>query len=338
MSVRPIFEKKNVLVTGGAGFIGSHLCEALLKEANVICLDNLLSGTLNNIDHLLKYPDFVFIKQDINEPFDLEKFPELKKFKIQFQGIQEIYHLACPTAPKDFDKYKVETLKANSLGIYNVLETALRYKARILFASSSVVYGPHSDHSLFISEDKQGAFDHLSPRGCYDEGKRFSETMVATYKDFHGLDTRLARIFRTYGPRVRVGIGEMMPDFIINALDGKDLVIYGDKQFKTSLCNIRDLVDGLIKLMAHPEDPGPVNLGSDQSLLLSDVAKQIIKMVKSKSKIVFEDPLLFMAQLPLPNISKAKETLGWFPLVRLENGLQEMIDWTVANKHLLGVK
>lgn len=338
MPITPIFEKKNVLVTGGAGFIGSHLCEELIKEAKVICLDNLLSGTLNNINHLLKYPDFVFIKQDVNEPFDLEKFPELNKFKIKFQGVQEIYQLACPTSPKDFDKYKIETIKANSLAMQNVLEIARQYKSKVLFASSSVVYGSRLSDKRYIKETESGALDHLSPRACYDEGKRFAETTLATYKDFYGLETRLARIFRTYGPRVRLGIGEMLPDFIINAIDGKNLVIYGDQNFKTSLCHIRDLVDGLMKLMALPEDPGPMNLGSDEDLLLADVAKQIIKLTKSKSKIVFEQPLLFMSQLPLPDISKAKDALGWFPLVRLSDGLQEMIDWTVANKHLLGNK
>lgn len=338
MAIKPIFEKKNVLVTGGAGFIGSHLCEELLKEAKVICVDNLLSGSLLNIDHLLKYPDFIFIKHDINEPFDVEKFPELDKFKVKFQGIQEIYHLACPTSPKDFDKYKIETLKANSVGVKNILDLALKYQAKVLLASSSVVYGPRPGNTMFIPEDYHGAFDHLSPRGCYDEGKRFAETMFATYKDFYGLDIRIARIFRTYGPRVKLGIGEMMPDFVVNALEGKDLIIYGDKNFRTSLCYIRDLIDGLIKLMNHPEDPGPVNLGSDQDLLLYDVANLIIKMTNSSSKIVFEPPLLFMTQLPLPNISKAKEILFWFPTVRLEDGIKNLIDWTIANKHLLSAQ
>jgi UDP-glucuronate decarboxylase len=338
MPITPIFEKKNVLVTGGAGFIGSHLCEALLNEAKVICLDNLLSSSLTNIEHLLKYPDFVFVKHDINEPIDLEKFPELEKFKIKFQGVQEIYHLACPTSPKDFDKYKIETLKANSIGVKNVLDLAVKWHSRILFASSSVVYGPRPGNNVFVSEDYQGSLNHLSPRACYDEGKRFAETMMTTYRDFYGLEIRIARIFRTYGPRVRLGIGEMMPDFIVNALEGRDLVIYGDENFRTSLCNIKDIIDGLLKLMAYPEDPGPVNLGSDADLLLADVARLIIKMTNSKSKIVFEPPLLFMSQLPLPDISKAKEILNWFPLIRLEDGLKEMIDWAIANKHLLGIR
>ncbi|MEK7607005.1 MAG: NAD-dependent epimerase/dehydratase family protein [Patescibacteria group bacterium] len=338
MPITPIFEKKNVLVTGGAGFIGSHLCEVLLEEAKVICMDNLLSGTVSNIDHLLKYPDFVFIKHDVSEPFDLTTFPELEKFKVQFQGVQEIYHLACPTSPKDFDKYKIETLKASSHGTKNVLDAALKYKARVLFASSSVVYGPRQEGERFVEEAIQGAFDHLSPRGCYDEGKRFAETMMATYRDFHGLDTRIARIFRTYGPRVRLNIGEMLPDFIVSALDMKDLVIYGDESFRTSLCHINDLVDGLLKLMAHPTDLGPVNFGSDEDLSLADVARQIIEMTGSKSKITFQPALLFMTQLSLPNIAKAKESLGWFPLVRLKDGLKQTIDWTIANRSLLGEK
>jgi len=334
----PIFEKKNVLVTGGAGFLGSHVCEALLKEAKVICMDNLVSGSLQNIDHLLRYPDFVFIKHDVNEPFDLAKWPELAKFKVQFQGLQEIYHLACPTSPKDFDRYKIETIKANSTGMITVMELAAKWHAKVLFASSSVVYGPRPKGDSFIAEDAQGVVNHLSPRACYDEGKRFAETTADTYRAVYGLDVRIARIFRTYGPRQKLGIGEMMPDFVVNALEGKPLEIYGDKNFRTSLCYMSDLVDGLLKLMNAEHNPGPVNLGSDQDILLADVAKKIIELTNSSSQIVFKPRLMFMTELPLPSIVKAKEDLGWFPIVRLEDGLKDMIEYARGQKHLLGAK
>ncbi len=336
MAVTPIFERKNVLVTGGAGFIGSHLCERLLENSKVICVDNFLLGTLDNIEHLLDNPNFVFIRHDINEPLDLDKMPELEKFKVQFQGVQEIYHLACPTSPKDFDQYRMETLKVNSIGTSRVLDLAVRYKARVVVASSSVVYGARPAGSdNFIKEDVEGSVNHLSPRGCYDEGKRWMETQGVTYRDFHGIDVRIGRVFRTYGARVKLGIGEMVPDFIMNALDGKDLVVYGNKDFRTSLCFVTDIVDGLYKLMAAETDPGPVNLGSDEDLLLSQVAEKIIELIGSTSKISYVAPLMFMTALPLPDITRAKETLQWFPIVRLEDGLRRMIDWATAHRSRL---
>ncbi len=335
MTKIPIFERKNVLVTGGAGFIGSHLCERLVNEAKVICVDNLLLGSLTNIEHLLRNPNFVFLKQDINEPLDLESFPELEKFKVKFQGIQEIYHLASPTSPKDFEKYRLETLMSHSVGTKYILDLAVRYKARMLLASSSVVYGARPVDGASVAETYEGLINHLGPRACYDEGKRWAETQMVTYHDVAGVDIRIARIFRTYGPRVKLGIGEMIPDFIVNALAGKDLVIYGDEKFLTSLCFVSDLVDGVLKLMATPVDPGPVNLGSDEDLHLAAVAEKIIAMTESKSKVVYNPPLLFMSPLPLPDITRAKETLSWFPVVRLDDGLQRMIDWAIANKQIL---
>ena len=331
----PIFEKKNVLVTGGAGFIGSHLCEALLKEAKVICMDNLISGSLQNVDHLLKYPDFVFLKHDVNDPIEFVKWPELEKFKVQFQGIQEIYHLACPTSPKDFNTYRIDTLKANSVSMINILNLAVQWHSKVLFHSSSVIYGPRPAQGMFVPEEYHGIVNHISPRACYDEGKRFAETMMATYRDVYGIAIRIARIFRTYGPRVRLGIGEMIPDFVVSALEGKPLDVFGDKNFRTSLCYINDMVDGLLKLMNSETDPGPVNLGSDEDLLIADVAQKIIELTGSSSKVVYRPPLLFMSQLPLPDIRRAKEELGWFPITRLEDGLKRMIEYTRAKKSLL---
>lgn len=328
-------DKKNVLVTGGAGFIGSYLCEKLIKTARVICLDNFTTGNVSNIDFLLQHPDFVFIRHDVCDPIDLETLPELDRFKIKFQGIQEIYHLACPTSAKGFDKFKAATLAANSLGMKNVLDLAAKYKAKLVHASSAVVYGQRRNDRDFFREDDLGCVDHLTPRGCYDEGKRFAETMVSTYRETNGLDAKIARIFRTYGPRERLFDGEMVPDFIIDALDNKDLIIYGDENFSTSLCYVDDVVSGLIKLMAAPSDIGPVNLGSNEDLKLLDVAQKIISMTASESKIIFEKPLLFMTTLGLPDTSKAKELLGWVPLVRLEDGLKKSVDYTQAYKPLL---
>lgn len=334
----PIFEKKNVLVTGGAGFIGSHLCEALLKEAKVICLDNLISGSVRNIEHLLKEPDFEFVRADVSAPLDLAVYPELKKFKIQFQGVQEIYHLACPTSPKDFDQYKIETLRANSIGVLNVLELARTWHARVLFASSSVIYGPRRDGQKYVREDEEGVLDHTSPRACYDEGKRFAETAGLTYQERYGLDVRLARIFRTFGPRQRLGSGEMMPDFVVSALDGQPLIIYGDGEFSTSLTYITDLLDGLLRLMHAERNPGPVNLGSDEEHTLVAVAQKIVALAGSASKIVREPPLLFMRPQPIPDLTRAKRELGWFPITRLDDALRAMIDYTLAHKHLLGMR
>jgi UDP-glucuronate decarboxylase len=339
MPAIPIFDKTNVLVTGGAGFIGSFLCEKLLAaNARVICADNFLTSQESNIDQLLKNADFEFIRQDINAPFDLEAFPELARFKLKFQGIQEIYHLACPTSPKKFDQFKMQSLYANSVGMKNILDMAVKYKAKVLHASTSVVYGPRPADGHPFREEEYGAVDMLSPRSCYDEGKRFAETCCATYAQVHGVDVRLARIFRTYGPRMPLYDGHMVPDFIMNALDNKDLVIYGDETFRTSLMYVSDVVDGMIKLMAAPVGTGPVNFGSDLDVPIVDVAQRIIEMTGSSSKVTFQPPLLFMSELGLPDLTKAKDKLSWLPLVGLDDGLKKAIDYTVAHKGLLGFK
>lgn len=332
-----VFEKKIVLVTGGAGFIGSHLCEALLAkgDAHVVCLDNFSTSQEANIDHLLRHPDFEFIRHDINAPFDPEAFPELARFKVKFQGIQEIYHLACPTSPKRFEQHRMQTLYANSLGMKNALDLAVRYKSRVVHASTSVVYGPRPADGHLFKEEEQGSTDTLGPRACYDEGKRFAESCCATYHQVHGLDVRIARIFRTYGPRMPLFEGHMIPDFITNALDGVDLEIFGDASFKTSLVYVTDVADGMMKLMALPQDIGPVNIGSDLDVPIVDVANRIIEMTGSTSKIIFKESLLFLSQLGLPEIVKAKEKLGWIPLITLDEGLKKTIDYTIANKTLL---
>ncbi len=338
MPVSSVIEQKNILVTGGAGFIGSHLCEELLREGRVICLDTFITSQEANIDHLLKNPNFEFIRHDMTLPLDLDAFPELARFQIKVQGVQEVYHLACPTSPKKFEQYRLQTLLTNGAGTRHALDVAVRYKAKAVFASSCVVYGNRPANNKAFSEEEWGSVDALSPRACYDEGKRFGEAVCVTYGQVHDLEVKIARIFRTYGPRMPLYDGQLIPDFITNALDGKPLEIYGDETFTTSLVYVADVVDGLVKLMHAPKDIGAVNIGSDADLKMVDVAKRILQMTGGASSLAFKPPLLFLTQLGLPDLTKAKERLGWVPLTTLENGLKETISYTMANRHLISFK
>ncbi len=339
MLKRAIFDKKNVLVTGGAGFIGSHLCDELVKTCKVICLDNFSSGDERNIDHLLADPNFEFVRHDITEPIDLESLPELAKFKIEFQGIQEVYHLACPTSPKDFEANRIQTLMANSYGIKNALDLALKYEAKFMYFSSSVVYGPRreEDKKEKIKESDLGQVDISSKRSSYDEGKRFGEAMVLNFRDVYGLDAKIIRLFRLYGPREALNHGNMVPDFISAALDNRDLVVLGDENFSSSFCYVQDAVDAAVKMM-ETEGAGPINIGSDVDVNIIDMANRIIAMLGSRSKITYADKMLFLTPLCLPDISKAREELGWMPVVTLEKGLEKTIDDLRASKGLLGVR
>ncbi len=329
-------DKKNILVTGGAGFVGSFLCEQLLREGHrVICVDNFSTGHVRNIDPYLRNADFQFLRLDINEPFDLETFPELEAFKIKFVGIQEVYHLAAPTTIKKFEEYRAQTLLTHSVGTRNVLDIALKYKAKALLASSSVVYGPRTDDHVFFPESYQGVVDQLSRRACYDEGKRFAETMFSTYADVYGLEAKIARIFRTYGPRMPLFDGQEISDMVLSALNNEPLIIYGREDFSTSLVYVTDVVDGLMRVMKAEKSIGPVNVGSDQDLKLADVGEKIIALTGSTSTIEYGETLLFLSELGLPDITKAKERLGWLPVTRLEEGLQKTIDYVRANKILL---
>jgi len=337
MPKRAIFDKKNVLVTGGAGFIGSHLCDELVKTCKVICLDNFSTGDERNIDHLLADPNFEFIRHDITKPIDLESLPELQKFKIEFQGIQEIYHLACPTSPKDFNRNKIATLDALSLGIKNALDLSVKYGAKFMHFSSSVVYGPRRESNFKVPEEDIGQVDMLSIRSCYDEGKRFAETMVINYKEEYKIDTKIIRLFRTYGPRMKLDDGQMIPDFINNALDGENLVVLGDENFTSSLCYVSDVIDAAVKLM-EANLSGPYNIGSDIEINITEVANKIIEIIGSKSKVTYADEILFMTPLCLPDITKARNELGWMPIVTLEKGLEKTIDDLRASKGLKRVE
>ncbi|MFH1413015.1 MAG: NAD-dependent epimerase/dehydratase family protein [bacterium] len=328
-----IFDKKNVLIIGGAGFIGSHLCDELIETSKVICIDNFSTGNEKNIDHLLANSNFKFIKYDLTKPITLEEYTELQDFKIEFQGIQEIYNLACPTSPIDFEKNRVASLLANSYAVKNGLDLALKYQAKFMHFSSSVVYGGRLDDFTKATEEKLGLVDQLSERCSYDEGKRFAESMVKTYADVYQVDAKIIRPFRIYGPRMPLDEGLMIPDFISNALDDKDLIIYGNESFKTSFCYVDDCINAALKFMETKEF-GPINIGSDVDINLTDIANQIIKMLESKSKVVYEKPMLFMTPLALPDISKAKELLSWMPLVTFNNGLEKTINNLRAQKGL----
>ncbi len=331
---KPVFSRKNILVTGGAGFIGSHLCDALVKDHHVICVDNFSTSTVANIEHLLQNPNFEFINHDIVQPFDLNEFDELDRFKVKFQGVQEIYHLACPISKRHFEDFKIATVLTNSIGVKNVLDIAVANQAKILYASSSVLYGPRTPGRPHVSETDPCVLDHLTSRGAYDEGKRFSEAIMYTYQDVYGLDVKISRIFRTYGPRMKLFDGNLLPDMINNALEGKDIELPYPEDARIGLTYVSDIVDGMIRHMNSPIDVTVVNLGSDQDHLLSSVAAQIIRLTDSASRVRFEPTPHRMPEAGLPDISKARQVLGWLPLVRLEDGLRRMIDYSRAQRQL----
>lgn len=337
MAGRQVIGKKNVLVTGGAGFIGSFLCERLLREGcRVLCIDNLVTSTQENIAHLLKEEDFEFLRHDVNEPIDLEDLPELKLFNLRLNGFHDIYHLACPRTGRRFDELRLQTMLTSSVGLHNVLEIAGKYDSRFFLASSSAVYGrPTNGHRKF-KEGEYGTFDRRATPSTYDEGKRWAETMGDAYRRVRDIDVRVGRIFRTFGPRMRLDDGHLVPDLIERALVGDDVLVYGGPEIFTTLAYVTDVVDGIVKLMRMPKDPGPVNIGSDYDIKIVDVAKRIIELTGSTSKIVYEPSLMFMTQLGLPDLTRAKEQLGWIPLVPLDQGLKKSIEYTVAHKGLTG--
>lgn len=334
MTKQVIFDKKNILVIGGAGFIGSNLIEHLLPENKVICIDNFITGSPNNIDYLLQFPDFALVKHDMNNPINLEELNELKKFRIEWQGIQDIIYLACPTSYKDPKKFSIETITANSTALKNALDLAVKYNARFLFGSSSAVYGDAKDKKGQIDETYIGKNDNFEPRAAYNEGKRFAETMVYSYFERYNLDVSIARIFSTYGPRMILNDGRMIPDFIDSAMEDKDIIINGDKKITSSFCYITDLIDGMLKLMDNPHAK-PLNLGNPEEILVSDVAKKIIELTNSKSKIVFQENFQGIQRKLVPDISQAKEILGWLPMTKLDTGLKATIEHIQREKAIL---
>lgn len=327
MSTKVLMENKNVLVLGGAGFIGSYLCEELVKKGdNVICVDNFVSSDVENIRALLEYPNFEFVRHNITKHIDYADLPELKRFKVDIQGFQEIYNLACPTAPKDYLKFPVQTTTANSVGVIKSLELAKRNKAKLLLASSSAVYGNPPANSEPVPEEYVGMMDFLGPRACYNEGKRFAEMATAIYRDTAKVDAKIARIFSTYGPRMLQHSGRQVADFIRQSVVGEDVTIAGDKNLTMTFCYVKDIVDALINLMASDINR-PVNLGSENPYTLTQVAEKIIKLTNSSAKINYTDQYAHSNQPTIPDISLAKNELNWFPLVDLDEGLQLAVDF-----------
>ncbi len=335
MAYKQILDRPTALVAGGAGFIGSHLCDELVKTRNVICVDSFITGGEENIDLLLQNPHFKFVRHDLVEPLDLSALPELVVFQIRFQGVQEIYNLACPTSPREYNRLPIETLRANAEATQHLLGMAVEYGAKFLHASTSAIYGEPPDHVPF-REDYWGFIDPVGPRSCYNEGKRFAESLVTNYGAHRGVNFRLARIFNTYGPRMKLADGRMIPDFIAHALMGKPLTIYGPLEEQSTFCYVTDMVDGLVKLMDF-EAGGTFNLGSPKAMTMGEIAALVIKLTGARVGTEVTDPLPYLARQGIPDITKAKETLGWFPLVPLEQGLQQTIDYFRAHHGLLGV-
>jgi UDP-glucuronate decarboxylase len=299
-----------ILITGGAGFLGSHLCDSLLeKGADVICVDNFFSGSKDNIRHLSSHPYFEFTRHDIIHPLFLE--------------VDKIFHLACPASPIHYQINAIKTVKTNVMGTINMLGLAKRIKARILLTSSSEVYGDAKVHPQ--PEGYWGNVNPIGLRSCYDEGKRVAETLMMDYHRQNKVDIQIARIFNTYGPRMAVNDGRAISNFIVQALRGDPLTVYGDGSQTRSFCYVSDLIQALIALMEINEFPGPVNLGNPKEISLLEVAEKIIKLTKSSSKITHK-PL--PADDPLrrcPDISLAKKKLRWEPRVKLEEGLEKTI-------------
>ena len=300
------------IVTGGAGFVGSHICDLLLEKGHeIICIDNLVTGTTRNIEHI-RSEHFTYIEHDITKP-------------IYFgDKIEYIFHLASPASPIDYLDLPIQTLKVGALGTYNMLGLAKEQGARLLLASTSEVYGDPLVNPQ--PETYWGNVNPIGPRGVYDEAKRYAEAITMAYHRYHGVDTCIARIFNTYGPRMRADDGRVVPNFINQALKGKDMTVYGDGTQTRSFCYVSNLVDGLYRLMMSTE-VGPVNLGNPKEISVLDFARIVIKIIGCDSKIVFEELPLDDPKVRRPNIERANDLLKWQPDITLENGLIKTIEY-----------
>ena len=304
---------KQILVTGGAGFIGSHLCERLVKEGNsVICLDNFYSGAKENIWHLIGHPGFELVRHDVTEPYRVE--------------VDEIYNLACPASPVYYQYDPIQTTKTSVFGTFHMLGLAKRTKARMLQASTSEVYGDPAVHPQ--EENYWGNVNPIGIRSCYDEGKRCAESLCFDYHRIHKVDVKVIRIFNTYGPRMAVNDGRVVSNFVVQALRGEDITIYGDGSQTRSFQYVSDLVEGMIRMMASPKDiTGPVNLGNPGEFTMIELAEKVLSKVGGKSKIVFKPLPQDDPKMRRPDISLAKKTLDWEPKVSLDEGLDEVINY-----------
>jgi dTDP-glucose 4,6-dehydratase len=304
--------KPRALVTGGAGFLGSHLCDALLAEGySVIAVDNLLTGRMSNIEHLRREGNFEFLQLDINRPFECGE-------------VNYVFHFASPASPVDYTIHGIETLKVGSLGTMHALDIAHKYRAKYLFASTSECYGDPLEHPQ--KETYWGNVNTIGPRSVYDEAKRFSEALTMAYHRYHAVDTRLVRIFNTYGPRMQLNDGRVIPNFMKQALRGEDLTVYGDGKQTRSFCYVTDEIDGFLRL-SKTDEHFPVNIGNPNEFTVLECAKRVIAVTGSKSKIRFEKLPQDDPKQRRPDISKARKLLGWEPKVGLDDGLQMSLEY-----------
>jgi UDP-glucuronate decarboxylase len=300
-----------ILVTGGAGFLGSHLCDALIKNGNeVLCLDNFFTGRKTNVAHLASNPSFELIRHDVTLPIVLE--------------VDRIFHLACPASPPHYQYNAIKTIKTNVLGTINMLGLAKRTRARILFASTSEVYGDPAVHPQ--PETYWGNVNTIGIRSCYDEGKRVAETLMMDYHRQHKVDIRIIRIFNTYGPRMLASDGRVVSNFILQALKGIDITVYGEGSQTRSFCYVDDLVNGMMKMMDVESFIGPVNLGNPEEYTILELAKKIIAMTGSKSKVIFEPLPSDDPRQRQPDITLAGKKLGWKPGMSVTDGLTKTIE------------
>ena len=301
-----------ILVTGGAGFIGSHLCRRLVKEGNeVICLDNLFTGSESNIEDLKAYPNFRFINRDVTVPFDYD--------------VDQIYNLACPASPVHYQEDEIKTLQTSFLGTYNCLENAVRHNARLLHTSTSEVYGDPMVHP-----QKEGYWGNVNPigvRACYDEGKRVAEALIFSYKRMHNADVKVVRLFNTYGPYMNPQDGRVVSNLIVEALEGRDLTIYGDGSQTRSFCYIDDTLEAIVRMMNDTarDFSGPVNIGNPSERTVLDLAQKVKAITGSDSRIIFEKLPKDDPTRRKPDISLAREVLSWEPKVDIEEGLRNTI-------------
>ncbi len=299
-----------VVVTGGAGFLGSHLCDRLIERGDeVICVDNLFTGRKENIAHLRNHPNFEFIRHDVVHPLYVE--------------CDQLYNLACPASPVAYQYNPIKTIKTSTVGMVNVLGLAKRCRARVLHASTSEVYGDPVVHPQ--KEDYWGYVNPIGPRSCYDEGKRVAESLCMNYHEAHGLEVRLIRIFNTYGPRMDPNDGRVISNFITQALRGEPLSIYGNGQQTRSFCFVSDLIEGMMRLMDQDEHTGPINIGNPVENTMLELASEVLKATDSRSELAYlplpkDDP-----KQRCPDITLAKTVLGWSPQVNLETGLKHTV-------------
>ena len=305
--------RKRVLITGAAGFLGSHLCDRFIaEEYEVIAMDNLITGDLRNIEHLFRLPQFEFYHHDVS------------KFVHVPANLDYILHFASPASPIDYLKIPIQTLKVGSLGIHNLLGLAKDKKARIIIASTSEVYGDPLVHPQ--REEYYGNVNPVGPRGVYDEAKRFQEAMTMAYHTFHGLETRIVRIFNTYGPRMRLNDGRVLPAFIGQALRGEDLTVFGDGSQTRSFCYVDDLVDGIYRLLLS-DYPYPVNIGNPDEITILDFAKEVIALTGTKQKIVYKELPQDDPKVRQPDITKARTILNWEPKVGRKEGIAKTYEY-----------